>query len=156
MSGSKKRRASAQGALKAQGSKGAKGAALLRGALAGAGTAALSAFVFALIFAAAALKSADPARLAPIFGALSLALSSALAGATCERVARVPPLFCAAVGAGIAAAALLVSMIPALPETPLILPKALCAAIPVVCAAAGGWLAAPRSGRQRARRKARG
>ena len=158
MSGSKKRRFSPQGADKTSGGGASRRAStpVVRGALCGAGTAAAAAIVLALIFAAFGLRGADPARLAPIFGLAALAISSGAAGAVFERTARVPPLLCAAVGAGIAAAALLLSLIPSLPEAPLPVPKALCAAIPVVCAALGGRLAAPRGGRRRTRRKSRG
>ena len=128
-------------------------ARLAKGAAAGAFAALGTAFILALVFSAAGLRSSDPARLAPIFGALSLAVSSLAAGAVCARTALVPPYLCAALGAGIAAAAMLVSLIPALPEAALPVPKALFAAIPIACSALGGWLAAPKSGRRRRRRR---
>ena len=152
MSGSSKRRAPSAAAGSTKGRRDGGAAMLARAAAAGALTALGTAFLFALIFTAASVRSADPARLAPIFGAVSLAASSLAAGAVCALTAGAPPYLCAALGAGISAAAMLVSLIPALPEVALPAPKALYAAIPIVCAALGGWLAAPRRGRRRRRR----
>ena len=154
MSGSNKRRRSprAEGKASAGGSSAGGFAATARGALAGAGTAAAAALVLSLIFAAAALRGGDPARLAPVFGVAARAISSIAAGVVCERVSRASPLVCAALGAGIAAAAMLISLIPALPEAPLPVPKWICAAIPIVCALFGGRLAAPKRGRRHRKR----
>ena len=153
MSASKKRRAAeANGGTGGRRAERAGFLSLLRGALTGAATAAVAMVVLSLIFAAAGLRSGDPARLAPIFGAAALALSSAAAGAVCVRVGGTSALVCAALGAGIAAAAMLMSLIPALPETGLIMPKAVCAAIPLAGATAGGWIATPRGRRRRRRR----
>ena len=152
MSGSKRRQKTAASSKSGAGRKSGI-APVAKGAAAGALTALGTAFMLALIFSAAGMRSSDPARLAPIFGALSLALSSLAAGAVCARTSGVPPYLCAALGAGISAAAMLVSLIPALPEVALPVPKALCAAIPIVCSALGGWLAAPKRGRRRRRRR---
>ena len=130
----------------------AGGASLIRGAAAGALAALAATFICALLFAAIGMRSDDPVRLAPIFGAVTLALASAAAGVFCARVGHMSPLLCAAAGAAITGAALLVSLIPALPETALIMPKALCAALPIPCAALGGRIASPRQRRRRRRR----
>ena len=111
----------------------------------GAGTA----LILALIFTAIALGRDDPAKLAPVFGLISLAVCSAAAGAAAARLGNVPAPLCAAIGAAISAAALLLSIVPALPEVALPVPKLACAAIPVVCALAGALIAAPKRGRRR-------
>ena len=152
MSGSSKRRERSKGTGSPKNRRAHGALSLARGAAAGALTAIGTAFLFALIFAAALFGSSDPAHLAPIVGALSLAISSLAAGAVCARTAGAPPYMCAALGAALTAAAMLVSLIPALPKAALPVPKALYAAIPIVFAALGGRLAAPRKGRRRRRR----
>ena len=107
-----------------------------------------TALVCALIFAAVAVRGDDPAKSAPLCGLAALALGAFAAGIAAARLARIPTLVCAAVGAGIAAAAMLLSLVPALPEVALPAPKLLLAAIPVVCAVAGAAAGAPKRRRR--------
>ena len=125
------------------------GASTLAACAAAALIALVSALFAALIFSAAALRSGDPAALAPYLGLAALGVCALAAGIAATRLAKAPKSVCAAIGAAIGAAALLLSLIPALPQVALPLPKALGAAIPALCAVAGGALAAPRRRRRR-------
>lgn len=150
-SGKKRRPASAKGNRG-----GARGEdsflTLLLGAATAAGAAVVSALLLAAILAAVGIRGEDPAARAPIFGLAALAVSGIVAGAVCTRIGHASPLICAVLGAAITAALLLVSLIPAVPEVDLPLPKALCALIPVAGALLGAVVAAPGRGRRRRKR----
>lgn len=125
---------------------------VLLGTLISAGIALASALVLALIFAVFALRGEDPSAKAPFFGLVTLAVSSMVAGAVCKRVTQAPTLICAALGAAITVALFLVSLIPALPQVCLPLPKGVCAMIPVMCVLIGAAAASPKQGRRRRKR----
>lgn len=127
-------------------------AAILMGTLLSAGIALAVALALALIFAAVGVRGEDPSAKAPFFGLVTLAVSSAVAGAVCIRLTHASPLICAALGAAITAALFLVSLIPALPQVCLPIPKGVCAVIPVLCVLGGAIAASPRQGRRRRKR----
>lgn len=145
----RKRRASAERSLSHVCGGASPLGTVLLGALISALIALATALVLALIFTAVGVRGEDPAAKAPFFGLVTLALSSVVAGAACERITHASPLVCAALGAAITAALMLVSLIPALPQVCLPIPKAICAAIPVVCVLAGAVVSSPRQGRRR-------
>lgn len=154
MSGSKKRRRTASDKSKGRGSAHGEGSfvTLLWGAAIAVGVALVIALVLAVVLAAVGVGGEDPAAKAPIFGLVVLSVASTAAGVVCTRVGHASPLVCVALGAAITAALLLVSLIPAVPEVCLPLPKALCAAIPVACTLIGAVAAAPKQGKRRRKR----